>query len=139
MTYDVGVMGNGALAGLVAITSGCSTIYPWGSVIVGFIAGILYVAGSMVSVMLKVRQPPDFIHSHECSIVESGSGFSCAACTHWDTLVPCCQEAHILTALGREAAACKYGRLHTDWLAPPCSWTTLWTPLPCTPGTARGA
>ena len=59
MTYDVGVMGNGALAGLVAITSGCSTIYPWGSVIVGFVAGILYVTGSIVSVMLKVRQPAE--------------------------------------------------------------------------------
>lgn len=54
MTYDVGVMGNGALAGLVAITSGCSTIYPWGAIIVGGVAGSLYVLGSFVSVKLHV-------------------------------------------------------------------------------------
>lgn len=53
--YDVGVMGNGALAGLVAITSGTSTIYPWGAIIVGFIAGALYVLGSYCSILLKVR------------------------------------------------------------------------------------
>lgn len=54
MTYDVGVMGNGALAGLVAITAGCSTIYPWGAVIVGGFAGALYVLGSWVSVKCHV-------------------------------------------------------------------------------------
>ena len=52
--YDVGIMGNGALAGLVAITSGTSTIYPWGAIIVGFIAGAWYCLGSQVSVWLKV-------------------------------------------------------------------------------------
>lgn len=54
MTYDVGVMGNGALAGLVAITAGCSTVYPWGAVAIGAVAGCLYVLGSMCSVLLKV-------------------------------------------------------------------------------------
>jgi hypothetical protein len=53
--YDVGVMGNGALAGLVAITSGTSTIYPWGAIIVGGIAGSLYVFASWMSIKLKVR------------------------------------------------------------------------------------
>ena len=55
MTYDVGVMGNGALAGLVAITSGCSVIYPWGSICVGIVAGVLYVIGSRVSILCRVR------------------------------------------------------------------------------------
>lgn len=59
MTYDVGVMGNGALAGLVAITAGCSTVYPWGAIAIGFVAGFAYVAGSRVSILLKVR--PVFI------------------------------------------------------------------------------
>ena len=54
--YDVGVMGNGALAGLVAITSGTSTIEPWGAIIVGFVAGGLYILGSKCSVWFKVRQ-----------------------------------------------------------------------------------
>lgn len=55
MTYDVGVMGNGALAGLVAITAGCSVIYPWGAIVVGAVAGALYVLGSWVNVKLHVR------------------------------------------------------------------------------------
>ena len=57
MTYDVGVMGNGALAGLVAITAGCSVVYPWGAIAIGFVAGFAYVAGSRVSILLRVRPP----------------------------------------------------------------------------------
>ncbi len=57
MTYDVGVMGNGCLAGLVAITAGCSTVYPWGAVGVGAVAGFLYVLGSRVSIALRVSPP----------------------------------------------------------------------------------
>ena len=58
--YDVGMMGNGALAGLVAITSGTSTIYPWGALIVGFVAGAWYCLGSQVSIWMKVssHDPP---------------------------------------------------------------------------------
>ena len=55
--YDVGVMGNGALAGLVAITSGTSTLYPWAAIIVGFIAGALYCLGSRASIFMKVLRP----------------------------------------------------------------------------------
>ncbi|CAL5222199.1 g4529 [Coccomyxa viridis] len=62
--YDVGIMGNGALAGLVAITSGTSTIYPWGAIIVGFIAGAWYCLGSQVSVWLKWDDPLDAIAVH---------------------------------------------------------------------------
>lgn len=64
MTYDVGVMGNGALAGLVAVTAGCSTVYPWGAVAIGFVAGIVYVVGSRVSVLLKLDDPLDAIAVH---------------------------------------------------------------------------
>lgn len=54
--YDVGIMGNGALAGLVAITSGTSTVYPWAAIIIGLVAGALYVLGSKCSIWLKVRR-----------------------------------------------------------------------------------
>ena len=52
------MMGNGALAGLVAITSGTSTIEPWGAIIVGLVAGALYCLGSQVSIWMKVRVVP---------------------------------------------------------------------------------
>ena len=48
------VMGNGALAGLVAITAPCSVVYPWGAIVVGIVAGIVYNIGSWVSVKLHV-------------------------------------------------------------------------------------
>ncbi|BDA50157.1 Ammonium transporter 1 member 1 [Coccomyxa sp. Obi] len=62
--YDVGVMGNGALAGLVAITSGTSTVYPWGAIIIGLIAGALYVFASRMSILMKLDDPLDAIAVH---------------------------------------------------------------------------
>ena len=60
------MMGNGALAGLVAITSGTSTIEPWGAIIVGLVAGALYVLGSQVSIWMKVRSVPfSLIQCHQ--------------------------------------------------------------------------
>jgi tetrahydromethanopterin S-methyltransferase subunit C len=56
--YDIMVMGNGALAGLVAITSGCSTVQPWAAVIIGIVAGSLYCIGSKVSILAKVSNAP---------------------------------------------------------------------------------
>jgi len=76
--YDVGVMGNGALAGLVAITSGTSTIYPWGAIIVGFIAGALYVAGSRCSILLKVCSCQLSVWFTSCLLV-----CSAAVCTQF--------------------------------------------------------
>jgi len=40
---DVSMTLNGALAGLVAITAGCASVNPWGSAIIGGLAGILVV------------------------------------------------------------------------------------------------
>ena len=49
------VMGNGCLAGLVAITAGCSTIYPWGAILVGGFSGFIYNFASWVSIKFHVR------------------------------------------------------------------------------------
>ena len=39
-TLDVSQMGNGALAGLVAITAPCAFVEPWAAVVIGVIAGL---------------------------------------------------------------------------------------------------
>lgn len=40
-TLDVSQMGNGALAGLVAITAPCAFVDPWAAIVIGFIAGVI--------------------------------------------------------------------------------------------------
>lgn len=42
---DVGMAGNGAIAGLVGITAGCAWVTPLSSVIIGAVAGLLVVVG----------------------------------------------------------------------------------------------
>jgi Amt family ammonium transporter len=40
-TADVSQMGNGAIAGLVAITAPCAFVDPWAAVVIGLVAGII--------------------------------------------------------------------------------------------------
>ena len=44
--FDLKYAMNGTLSGLVAITAGCGVVEPWAAVLVGFVAGLLYIAGS---------------------------------------------------------------------------------------------
>lgn len=52
--WDIMAMGNSTLAGLVAITAGCSTVYPWAAIVIGIVAGIIYPFASRLMVLLKV-------------------------------------------------------------------------------------
>lgn len=61
---DVGMSLNGALAGLVAITSPCATVTPLSSVIIGAVAGILVVLSVLFFDRIKVDDPVGAISVH---------------------------------------------------------------------------
>jgi Amt family ammonium transporter len=61
---DAGMSLNGALAGLVAITSPCATVSPLSSVIIGAIAGIIVVFSVIFFDRIKVDDPVGAISVH---------------------------------------------------------------------------
>jgi len=61
---DVGMSLNGALAGLVAITSPCATVTPFSSVVIGAIAGVLVVLSVLFFDKIKVDDPVGAISVH---------------------------------------------------------------------------
>ncbi len=64
---DVSMTLNGSLAGLVAITAGCSTVTVTGSAIIGVIAGFTVVFGvEFIDQKLKVDDPVGAVGVHGC-------------------------------------------------------------------------
>lgn len=61
---DAGMSLNGALAGLVAITSPCATVSPLSAVIIGAIAGIIVVFSVIFFDRIKVDDPVGAISVH---------------------------------------------------------------------------
>jgi len=61
---DASMSLNGALAGLVAITSPCATVYPLSAVIIGAIAGIIVVFSVIFFDRIKVDDPVGAISVH---------------------------------------------------------------------------
>jgi len=62
---DVGMTGNGLLAGLVAITAGCAAVTPQAALIIGACAGVLVVFGAeFVERVLKVDDPVSAVAVH---------------------------------------------------------------------------
>ena len=62
---DVSMTLNGALAGLVAITAGCSAVDPWAAAIIGLVAGVLVVVAiEFVDKVLKVDDPVGAVGVH---------------------------------------------------------------------------
>ncbi|VEU34560.1 unnamed protein product [Pseudo-nitzschia multistriata] len=64
VSYDLTMAMNGALGGLVAITAGCSVVYPWAAVIIGIIGGIVYYAFSKFLIKMKIDDAVDAIPVH---------------------------------------------------------------------------
>ncbi len=61
---DVGMAGNGLLAGLVGITAGCYSVSNWGALAIGAVAGILVVFSVLAFDRGKVDDPVGAISVH---------------------------------------------------------------------------
>jgi Amt family ammonium transporter len=62
-TIDVGMVANGAIAGLVAITAPCGYIVPWPAPIIGGVAGVIVVAGVLL-VERRLDDPVGALSAH---------------------------------------------------------------------------
>mmetsp|Transcript_5802 Transcript_5802/g.12640 ORF Transcript_5802/g.12640 Transcript_5802/m.12640 type:complete len:564 (+) Transcript_5802:424-2115(+) len=64
ISFDLTKSMNGCLAGLVAITGGCAVVEPYGAIIIGFIAGLLYMCFSKLLLRWCVDDCVDAIPVH---------------------------------------------------------------------------
>jgi Amt family ammonium transporter len=63
-TLDIGMMGNGAIAGLGAIAGPCGFVAPWGGAVIGLAAGTLMVLVVLGVDRLKVDDPIGAVAGH---------------------------------------------------------------------------
>eukprot|EP00549_Striatella_unipunctata_P015297 CAMPEP_0118700100 /NCGR_PEP_ID=MMETSP0800-20121206/16356_1 /TAXON_ID=210618 ORGANISM="Striatella unipunctata, Strain CCMP2910" /NCGR_SAMPLE_ID=MMETSP0800 /ASSEMBLY_ACC=CAM_ASM_000638 /LENGTH=390 /DNA_ID=CAMNT_0006600569 /DNA_START=182 /DNA_END=1355 /DNA_ORIENTATION=- len=63
-TFDIVMLMNGALCGLVAITSGCAVVDPWAAFLIGMMAGLVYISASKLLVRLSIDDAVDAIPVH---------------------------------------------------------------------------
>src|ERR671912_2929231 len=61
---DVGMMGNGAIAALVAITAACAFVAPWAAIVIGFIAGVIMYTVLILVDKIGVDDPLGAIAAH---------------------------------------------------------------------------
>jgi Amt family ammonium transporter len=62
--FDISDALNGCLSGLVSITAGCALIEPWAAVVIGGIAGAIYLIFSSFLVRIKIDDAVDAIPVH---------------------------------------------------------------------------
>ncbi|KAL7525350.1 hypothetical protein ACHAWF_001327, partial [Thalassiosira exigua] len=55
---------NGCLGGLVSITGGCALIEPWSAVVIGIVAGLLYLCTSKLLVRIRIDDAVDAVPVH---------------------------------------------------------------------------
>lgn len=90
---------NGALSGLVAITANCSVVEPWAAVIIGLIAGWVYVFSSKLLVAAKIDDAVDAIPVHFFNGV-----WGCLATGIFAS------PRHVLVAYGADGGGFLYGK-----------------------------
>ena len=62
--FDLICLMNGCLIGLVSITAGCGTVEPWAAVVIGLIAGWLYLLGSAWLIRVRIDDAVDAVPVH---------------------------------------------------------------------------
>jgi ammonium transporter, Amt family len=63
-TLDIGMIGNGAIAGLVAITAPSGYVEFWAAPIIGFVGGLIVVAGVLMFERLRLDDPVGALSAH---------------------------------------------------------------------------
>ena len=64
---DLSMMLNGAIAALVAITAACAFVAPWAAILIGFVAGVVVVLGSLLVERIGIDDPVGAIAAHGMS------------------------------------------------------------------------
>ena len=64
VTYSLQYAMNGCLAGLVSITAGCSVVESWAAILIGLVAGGLYLGFSKLIVSRRIDDAVDAIPVH---------------------------------------------------------------------------
>jgi Ammonium Transporter Family len=62
--YDLTAAMNGCLGGLVAVTASCGVIEYWASIVIGAVAGALYLLGSAALIKFKLDDAVDAVPVH---------------------------------------------------------------------------
>jgi len=58
---------NGAIAALVAITAACAFVAPWAAILIGFVAGVIVVLGSLLVEKVGLDDPVGALAAHGMS------------------------------------------------------------------------
>lgn len=64
---DLSMMLNGAIAALVAITAACAFVAPWAAILIGFVAGVIVVLGSLLVERVGIDDPVGALAAHGMS------------------------------------------------------------------------
>jgi ammonium transporter, Amt family len=62
--FDIQLAMNGCIAGFVSVTAGCAVIETWASVVVGFFAGCIFIAGGRLIVRFRIDDAVDAVPVH---------------------------------------------------------------------------
>ncbi|MBI5311196.1 MAG: ammonium transporter [Actinobacteria bacterium] len=81
-TIDIGMVGNGLIAGLVAITAPSGYVEPWAAVPIGLIAGLIVVVGVFAFDKMKLDDPVGALSAH--GLAGIWGTLACGLFTHPD-------------------------------------------------------